>query len=119
MAINYDRLLNKMDPTVWYSGKELEALWGVDKRVRSLRSTSLVQKKYLKTKGKTADIKYKTCRDVKNNTKPKIKTKAVGKDGALDELITAATKVGVENQLLKQALKEAEKLIAKALEATT
>jgi hypothetical protein len=59
MAIDYEKLKNKLSPGVWYSGNELSHTWKLPHVVRKARANSMYHKGMLARQGKTANVQYK------------------------------------------------------------
>ena len=123
--INYEALLNKLEPDVRYKGTDLDRIWGVNTDYRKSRVNVLVKKKKLKRTGKTSNVEYWLAATTKieptgNGVIDAKLRKEAGlppQPSTLDQLIDAASKVGTENRILKKALLDAKELIEQALEA--
>lgn len=113
--INYNWYISKLPEKTWLSGEELEKLWGVDYRVRSLRAKAMCDYGYLRRKGKTASVRYQLA--IKHNTSTHKEKKQSTNTNSLDSLIVAASKVGTENEILKTGLLDAKAAIERALKA--
>ena len=114
MAINYDKLLSKLEPGKWYTGKELDVLWRETSSKRKTRVNTMVEAKMLLRRGKTTKTQY-ALSNIALMGKETVKEKP---PTTLDELIKAASKVGTENEIMRKALQDAKTLIDKALEST-
>ena len=124
---------------IWYTGKELSKKWDVIDSARTGIIAHLVKRNMLKRKGATSTIQYKLVGkeywQLKHSPNLKKAAKKIEKTGngvidaklrkeagllavpsALEELIEAATKIGSENESLKQALREIKTTIAKVQE---
>jgi hypothetical protein len=109
-------------PNIWYSGKELSKIWNVNAQKRSGLIQHLVKRDMITRRGATTNITYKIRPE---SHWAQVLPKRVEKTGngvidaklrkeaglpttlsSLEELITAATKMGTENESLKRALRE-------------
>ena len=112
MAINYQLLINKLDPHRAYSAKQLEKAWGIKESDRSHRIKMLMKKGMLKREGNSPQsYKYLAWNDSP--------TVVPEQPTTLDDLIQAASKLGTEHKIMKAALLKAKADIEKALEVTT
>ena len=131
---------SKMAPKDWYTGEELEHLWRVTTAQRRKITAALRDNCMTSTTGRTSKIKYKVRpasawqRKKKYKTKKKplnppektgngvIDAKLREKAGlaaipsTLENLISAATEIGTENEIIKQALREIDAIITKVRE---
>lgn len=113
---DYDKLLNKLSPGVWYDGASLNHLWKVPTEIRKTRVAYLTKKKMLMRRGRTANVQYRIYNPLAAEVKT-VPTPAAAPT-TLDELIKAATDIGTENTIMRKALQEAKAIISKALEST-
>ena len=131
MDIDYEKLIDKVIPNVWYTNNELAKVWGVPKKIERARIQVLVKRKDFIRRGKTANIQYRLAYKYNETIhvtieKPTgngiIDAKLRKEAGlpknptSLEELINAATKLGTENEILRKALNEAKTTIEKVLE---
>lgn len=118
MAIDYEKLQNKLPRDVWFTGPQLSQLWKLKDHVRKARANAMYHKGMLVRRGMTANVQYKLAdvtdapayKPVKDKPNPNL-------PNSLDSLIAAASKVGTENEILKTALQEAKAAIERAFEA--
>ncbi|RLA51626.1 MAG: hypothetical protein DRR42_09920 [Gammaproteobacteria bacterium] len=121
-------------PKNWYSSAELTAIWGVDKAKRRALVPHLVKRDMLQRKGQTTNSQYKlrpenawlvaiSLADPIEATGNGVIDAKLRKEAGISEipsslenLIAAATKLGTENELLKQALHDISATIAKVRE---
>lgn len=112
---------SKLVPGTWYSGAQLDKVWGLTLNQRKHLTTRMVKLGLMRRKGMTTNMVYKISNDTPTNPVPKPKTKTKTKTkstktSALDVMVNAASELGTENELLKQALREIDAIIAKARE---
>ena len=112
----------KMAPKKWYSGKELESLWGVDTAKRRNIVPALKVHCMISTTGRTSQIKYKVrLKSAWQVTKAKYVPPEKTGNGVIDaklrkeanlpattssleNLIAAATTLGTENEVMRNKL---------------
>ena len=112
--VDYDDLLARMEPNRYYTGSELDALWGLKPEYRKSRINTLVNAKMLTRVGRTSDVKYRLSNiATMRKLPPQPVTKA---DTNLDDLINAVSKVGTENAVMRTALHDIKATVDKALE---
>ena len=104
---------SKLVPGTWYSGAQLDKVWGLTLNQRKHLTTRMVKLGLMRRKGVTTNVMYKISSDTPKNPAPKTKPT---KTSALDVMVNAASELGTENELLKQALREIDAIIAKARE---
>ena len=134
MAIDYEKLLRRLDPNLAYTGKGLQDAWGIKTTDRSHRINMLMQKGMLKRHGnspqaytyqaiyKTPTIGAVTTESTGNGVIYAKLRKEAGlpeQPTTLDDLIQAASKLGTEHKIMKAALLKAKADIEKALEVIT
>ena len=107
------RITNLMAHGTWYSGVELEQLWKVEPKRRKTLLQHLARRGMTKTKGKTANIRYKLWN---SEPSPAKKEALKNKTTVLDDLINAAAKMGEENEIAKQALRDIDAILRKVRE---
>jgi hypothetical protein len=126
-VIEYARMLKA---ATWYTGNELDITWGVNKTKRRAIVLSLTKRNVLYTRGKTSKILYKLhpesgwqIKTIEKTGNGVIDAKLRKEAGvseipsALENLIGAATDIGTENELLKQALRDINAIITKVRES--
>jgi hypothetical protein len=130
--IEFARMLS---PKAWYTGKELTAIWEVDTHKRRAIVPHMAKRDMLRRRGQTTNSQYQLRPEndwlvVMSLAKPVIETTGNGVIDAklrkeagvpesqtlLNNLIAAATELGTENQILKQALGEIDATISKVRE---
>ena len=117
MAIDYEKLIHRLNPDSRYTGKELQKAWEIKTTDRSHRINMLMQKGMLKRYGSSPQAyTYQAWNDspVTEST-----AKQLEQPTTLDDLIQAASKLGTEHKIMKAALLKAKADIEKALEVTT
>ena len=108
---------SKLVPGTWYSGAQLDEVWGLTLNQRKHLTTRMVKLGLMRRKGMTTNMLYRINNDTPANPVPKPKPKPKPtKTSALDVMVNAASELGTENELLKQALREIDAIIAKARE---
>ena len=118
---------SKLVPGTWYSGAQLDEVWGLTLNQRKHLTTRMVKLGLMRRKGMTTNMLYRINNDTPANPVPKPKPKPEPKPkpkpkpkptktSALDVMVNAASELGTENELLKQALREIDAIIAKARE---
>lgn len=107
------RITNLMARGTWYSSGELQQLWKVTPQRRKGLVQHLTRRGMIKTRGKTAQIRYKLWN---SEPSPAIKETLKNKTTVLDDLINAAAKMGEENEVAKQALRDIDAILGKVRE---
>lgn len=113
IAPELTRITNLMAHGAWYSSGELQQLWKVTPQRRKTLLQHLARRGMTKTKGKTAQIRYKLWN---SEPVPKKEETQKNKTTVLDDLINAAAKMGEENEIAKQALRDIDAILRKVRE---
>ncbi len=127
-------------PKIWYTGKELDAIWSVASNKRRNIVPSLVRHNILRRRGATSLTQYKlipesnwlesplkkkkptAAKPIETTGNAVIDAKLRKEAGlpelpsSLEDLINAATNIGSENESLKQALRDISSTITKVQE---